>query len=109
MTGPQRTPASWYPAFYAACIVGMSILTMVDAQSLSDHRAWLPALEIIGAILLIMRRTTIAGVVILLAVYAFAAIHDLHSGHIPLHLVLFAGTAVLIAQLRSRPSPGADV
>ena len=47
--------------------------------------------------------------VILLVVYAVVAIHALRSGDIRLDLVLYAGTAVFIAQLRARPAPGGGV
>jgi hypothetical protein len=102
----RRSLPPWYAVFYAACITAMSIMTMADAQSLADHRAWLPAIEIIGVILLLVPRVRMAGMVVLLAVYGFAAIHAIHMGHVPLDLLLFAGTAVFIAQLPAFPSPG---
>jgi hypothetical protein len=106
--GPPRAAPAWYAVFYALfyalCITGMSVLTMTTAKSINDHRAWLPVIEIVGVVLLVVRRTAIAGLVVLLAVYGFAAIHSLHSGHIPLDLVLYAGTAVFIAQLRALPA-----
>ena len=104
MSGMQRAAPVWYAVFYALCIAAMGALTMTTARSMSDHRAWLPVLEIIGVVLLLVRRTAIAGVVLLLVVYGFAAVHSLHSGHIPLDLVLYAGTAVFIAQLRALPA-----
>jgi hypothetical protein len=109
MSGTQRATLMWYAVFYAVCIAAMSVVTITTAQSLSDHRAWLPAIEIIGAVLLLVRRTAIAGMAVLLVVYAVVAIHDLHSGHIRLDLVLYAGTAVFIAQLRALPAPGGGV
>ncbi len=101
----RRLPP-WYAVFYAVCITGMSILTMADARSLADHRAWLPAIEIIGVILLLVPRARMAGIVVLLAVYGFAAVHAIHKGYVPLDLLLYAGTAVFIAQLPAFPSPG---
>ncbi len=109
MSGTPRPAPAWYAVFYAVCIAAMSIVTMTTAGSLSDHRAWLPAIEIIGVVLLLVRRTAIAGVAILLVVYAVVAVHALHSGHIRLDLLLFAGTAVFIAQLRVLPPPGGGV
>lgn len=96
----------WFGVFYAACIIAMSLATMPHARSLSDHQAWLPAIEIIGAVLLIVGRTRLAGLVILLAVYTFAAVHTVHSGHVPLDLILYAGTAVFIAQSRAAAGSG---
>jgi hypothetical protein len=75
---------------------------MAHAPRLSDHRAWLPAIEILGAVLLIVGRTRLVGLVILLIVYAVVAVHNVHSGQVPLDLILFAGTAVFVAQLRGR-------
>ncbi|GEM_PF-5352438 len=109
MSGTQRPTPVWYAAFYAVCIAAMSVATMMTARSLSDHRAWLPVIEIIGVVLLLVRRAAIAGMVILLVVYAVVAIHALRSGDIRLDLVLYAGTAVFIAQLRARPAPGGGV
>lgn len=109
MSGMPRATPAWYAAFYAVCIVAMSVLTMTNAKSISDHRAWLPVIEIIGVVLLLVRRTATAGLVILLVVYGFATIHALHSGHIPLDLVLYAGTAVFIAQLRALPATGGSL
>jgi hypothetical protein len=35
-------------------------------------------------------------------VYAVVAIHTVRLGHVPLDMILFAGTAVFVAQLRGR-------
>jgi hypothetical protein len=109
MSATPRVTGVWYAMFYAACIAAMSVETMTTATSLRDHQAWLPAIEIMGVVLLVGRRTAIAGVAILLLVYAVVAVHSLHSGHVRLDLVLYAGTAVFIAQLRARPAPGSGV
>jgi hypothetical protein len=55
MTAAPRRLPPWYAVFYVACITAMSIMTMADAQSLTDHRAWLPVIEIIGVVLLLVR------------------------------------------------------
>jgi hypothetical protein len=106
VTAARRSLPPWYAVFYAACITAMSIMTMADAESLADHRAWLPAIEIIGVILLLVQRTRMAGMVVLLAVYGFAAIHAIHTGHVPIDLLLYAGTAVFIARLPAFPTAG---
>lgn len=107
MTSGQRFGGGlWFGVFYAACIIAMSLATMTHAPRLSDHRAWLPAIEIIGAALLIVGRTRLAGLVILLAVYAVVAVHSVHTGGVPLDLILFAGTAVFVAQLRAPGDSG---
>jgi hypothetical protein len=105
-SGRRGGDGLWFGVFYAACIIAMSLMTMPHAKRLSDHQAWLPAIEIIGVVLLIVGRTRLAGLVILLAVYAFAAVHTVHSGHVPLDLILYAGTAVFIAQFRAAAGRG---
>ena len=79
-------------------IVALSLQAMHGAVSLRDHHAWLPALEILGAVLLLGRRVQRAGLVILLAVYLIAAVVTLHMGHLPLYLVLYAGTAIFLVR-----------
>jgi len=97
MSGTRAQRAlHWYRLLYAACIVLLSVETMWHAKSHTDHRFWLPPIEVLGAALLAIRKTQRPGVIILLAVYAFAVIHTLHDGGAPTGLVLFAGTAIFI-------------
>ncbi len=94
----RRTSGRWFRALYVGCIVALSLQAMHGAVSLRDHHAWLPALEILGAVLLLGRRVQRAGLVILLAVYLIAAVVTLHMGHLPLYLVLYAGTAIFLVR-----------
>jgi len=83
---------------YVACIVALSVQTMTDARGLRDHHIWLAALEIIGALLLLSSAALQhVGLVILLAVYAVAAVVTIHAGHLPIYLALYAGTALYLA------------
>jgi len=85
-----------YRVFYAVCIGAMSILTVMQAGGASDHHAWLGVLELVGAILLVPRRTRTFGLAVLLAVFAVAIVLILHAGASPIHIVLYAGTAIFV-------------
>jgi len=93
---------AWYRAVYVSCIVVLSVLTMRHARDIVDHHFWLAALEILGAVLLLVRRTQVVGLWILLAVYAAAAIHGVLTGEVPAGLVVFAASAALIVYLDRR-------
>lgn len=99
---PRTTDAlAGYRVFYAVCIGAMSIVTVMQARGTSDHHAWLGVLELVGAILLVPRRTRTFGLAVLLAVFAVATALVLHAGASPIHIVLYAGTAVFVG-LRGR-------
>jgi hypothetical protein len=86
----------WYRVVYVACIVIMSVETMAHARNVTDHHFWLGGLEVIGALALLLRRTQLAGLVILLAVYAVVASHTVLTGGIPSAVVLFAASALVV-------------
>jgi hypothetical protein len=83
----------WYRAIYAACIVYLSVRTMLVATAVTDHHFWLAAIEIIGVVLFLFTTTRRAGFVALLVVYAIAALHDILVGHVPAALILYAVSA----------------
>lgn len=97
-TPHRQTPAGWFRLLYVGCIVALSLQAMREAVSLRDHHAWLPAFEILGALLLLGRRVQRVGLVILLAVYLLAAVLTLHMGHLPVYLLLYAGTAIFLVR-----------
>lgn len=103
-TPRRRASTAWFGPFYAACIIALSLQAILSLNGLRSHHAWVAALEIIGALLLIVRRSRIVGLVILLLVFTLAGVITVRSGHIPLYLMLYAGTAVLVAQLAAAPS-----
>jgi hypothetical protein len=90
---------SAYRATFVAIIIALSVQTMTYAKQFSDHHFWLAAIEIAACLLFLIRRTQIAGLALLLAVFSGAAIHDIVTGHIPFSLVLFGATAVTIVLL----------
>jgi hypothetical protein len=72
---------------------------MLSMHGIADHHGWLAALETIGAVMLIMPRVRKIGLVILLLVFVGATVIILRAGHLPIYLVLYAGTALFIYQL----------
>jgi hypothetical protein len=96
-SGPLRVTPAWYRFIYVACIVVLSVETMRSARALTDHRFWLAAIEIITALLLLVRRAQRFALVGLLAVYAVVAIHAVVTGKDPTPLILFAASAVVVA------------
>jgi hypothetical protein len=90
---------AWYRAIYVSCIVILSVLTMRHARDIFDHHFWLAGLEILGAVLLLLRGTQVVGLWILLAVYAVAATHGVLTGEVPAGLVVFGASAALIVYM----------
>jgi hypothetical protein len=95
----------WYRLTYVACIVALSVQTALGARNFADHHFWLAAIEIGAALLMLARRSQVAGLVLLLAVYAVAAAVTLHLGKSPAHLVLYAASAMLIVRLDPAGAP----
>jgi hypothetical protein len=100
--------AARYRVFYAACIAAMSVSSLVHAHGARDHHAWLAVVECVGAVLLVPRRTRRTGLVVLLAVFTVAIVLTLHARALPMHLVLYAGTTIFVAQ-RSVTAPAAPL
>lgn len=88
-----------YRVLFVAMIIGLSVETMMHAKRFSDHHFWLAAIEIVGCLLFLVRRTQVAGLSLLLATFSVAAIHDVASGYVPFALVLFGASAVTIVLL----------
>ena len=88
-----------YRVLFVAVILGLSVQTMTRAKQLTDHHFWLAAIEILGCLLFLARRTQIAGLCLLLATFSVAAIHDIVTGYVPFSLVLFGASAVTIVLL----------
>ncbi len=88
-----------YRVLFIAVIVGLSVQTMMRAKQFSDHHFWLAAIEIMGCLLFLVRRTQTAGLALLLATFSVAAIHDIATGSLPFSLVLFGASAVTIVLL----------
>lgn len=107
---PSTVPCglSWFRPFYVACIVALSAVSLRQTRGPHDHHAWLAALEIVGALLLLVLQTRRAGLVLLLFVYGVATALTVQNGQVPFHLVLYAGTAIFLAQFRSNPPPFRD-
>ncbi len=94
-----KSIARWYAPIYVACIVGLSLQTIVAARGISDHHFWLAAIEILAVLGLLWPPVRRASLVLLLLVYLCAAVITLHLGHLPIYLVLYAASAVCVVQL----------
>lgn len=89
----------WFRWIYAACILALSVQTVLSSGGSRDHARLLGTTEIVGALLSAAARTQLAGTMILLAVYFLAAIVHVHAGEVPLQIALYAATAVLSLRL----------
>ena len=93
---------------YVAYIVYASLKTMVVAPQLlvthaaghgtllGTHLYALALIEIMAAVGLLLPRLAPASTMLLLAVYAVAALIDLALGEAPVHLLLYAAIALLL-------------
>jgi hypothetical protein len=95
---------AWYRGVYAVCIGYLSVRTMLVATAITDHHFWLAGLELIGVVLFLFATTRRAGLVVLLVVYAIAAIHELIVGHVPAALVVYAVSAAALARPDVNPT-----
>jgi hypothetical protein len=88
-----------YRLIFATAIIALSVLTAIHAKRVTDHHFWLAAIEIVAALLFMVRRTQQIGMSLLLAVFAVVAVHDVATGEIPVSLLLFGATAIAIVML----------
>jgi bacteriorhodopsin len=88
-----------FRAVYVLFILWASATTVANAHE-TDHATvqleLLGLVEIAGALLFLIRRTQLAGLVLLLAVFAAATIMATLSGEMPLRFVYYATSAVFI-------------
>src|SRR5690348_18472896 len=114
MSSPVSTPPAMalsirriltaYRAAFVACIVALSVVTIVRSAGVHAHPEHVHALiigvvEITAALLFLFRRTQVAGVTGLLCVFTLAAVISIASGQAPFHLVLYAASAVAIVSM----------
>lgn len=93
-----------YRAAFVACIVALSVVTIVRSAGAHAHPEHVHApilgvVEITAALLFLFRRTQVAGVTGLLCVFTLAAVISTASGQAPFHLVLYAASAVAIVSM----------
>jgi hypothetical protein len=96
----------WYPPFFVACIVALSVQTLVQFRASGGRALWLATVEIVAAVGLLARPVRRAALLLLLAVFAVAAIITLHVGRsMPIYLLLYgAGAIAAVAMLDERTS-----
>jgi low temperature requirement protein LtrA len=108
--GPAGELSRWTFGFrliFVAFIVWASARTMVNAHSVSGGHsalalAVLGAVEIAGALLFMVRRTQLAGVIVLLLVFGAAAVMAVQLGQVPLGYFYYAATAAFIIAVDRR-------
>lgn len=88
-----------FRVIYAACIIALSVQTVLASRNWHDHARLLGTAEISGALLFTLARTQLAGTIVLLFVYFAAAVAHAYAGELPVQLVLYAATAVVILRL----------
>jgi hypothetical protein len=92
-----------YRATFVACIVALSALTMAHAPREHAHATVVACAEILGALLLLFRRTQRVGLAGLLLVFALAAVVTVATTRQPpVHLVIYAASAIVIVALDGR-------
>jgi hypothetical protein len=87
---------AWCRGIYVACIAYLSARTMLSATGMTDHHFWLAGIELVGALLFLVKATRRAGLVVLLVVYALVAVHDGLTGHVPTDLIIYGVAAAAL-------------
>ncbi len=95
---PQRALAV-YAVVFSLFIIWASARTAIDPGAHGGGIRYLAFAEIIGAILFLCGKTRPVGLVILLAVFAVAAVIELHLHEWPVRFVFYAASALLVHYL----------
>lgn len=98
------TLLSWYRITFVVLLLVASVLTMVDHD---HHGALLTAMEIVGALAFMWRRSQYIGAAILLGVFAFAAFLAIGQGWWATHLVQYAASVLFITAIDHKLSRSA--
>ena len=95
---PKRALAA-YAVVFSLFIIWASARTAIDPGPHGAGIRYLAFAEIIGAILFVWRKTRPVGLVILLVVFAIAAVIELHLHEWPVRFVFYAASALLVHYL----------
>ena len=98
---PKRALAA-YAVVFSLFIMWASARTAIDPGPHGGGIRYLAFAEIIGAILFVWRKTRPVGLVILLIVFAVAAVIELHLHEWPVRFVFYASACWCITFLDSR-------
>ncbi|HEY1631734.1 MAG TPA: hypothetical protein VGF56_10470 [Rhizomicrobium sp.] len=85
-----------YRWVFALLIAAASAQTLLTEGGANPHIAILAPVEIAAALLLLQRRSQVAGLMLLLAVLVAAQILTAVAGQYPMHFLQYAASAVLI-------------
>ena len=97
---PKRAVAA-YAVVFSLFIIWASARTAIDPGPHGEGIRYLAFAEIIGAILFVWRKTRPVGLVILLIVFAVAAVIELHLHEWPVRFVFYGASALLVHYLSS--------
>jgi hypothetical protein len=88
-----------YRVTFVALLSVASVEALLAGHEGGHNVAPLAAAELVGAVLLLWRRTQLPGACVLLAVFAVAQMLAALAGHWPTHLLQYAASTVLILTL----------
>jgi hypothetical protein len=97
---PKRAVAA-YAVVFSLFIIWASVRTAIDPGPHGGGIRYLAFAEIIGGILFVWGKTRPVGLVILLVVFAIAAVIELHVHEWPVRFVYYAASALLVQYLSS--------
>jgi hypothetical protein len=95
---PRRALAA-YAVVFSLFIIWASLRTAINPGPHDVGIRYLAVAEIAGAILFVWRKTRFLGLVILLAVFAIAAVVELHLREWPVRFVFYGASAFLVHYL----------
>lgn len=95
---PKRSLAA-YAVVFSLFIIWASARTAIDPGPHGTGIRYLAFAEIIGGMLFVWRKTRPVGLVILLVVFAVAAVIELHLHEWPVRFVFYAASALLVQHL----------
>src|SRR4051794_6200347 len=90
---PTRALAM-YAAIFSIFIACASLRTAANPGPHGSAIQALATVEVVGALLFAFRRTRLAGLVVLLAVFAVAVALELHMHELPLRFIFYAASAL---------------
>jgi hypothetical protein len=92
---PRRALTA-YAAIFSIFILWASLRTAINPAPHGLAIRCLALVEIAGALLFVLRKTRFIGLVILLVVFAIAAVVELHLREWPIRFVFYAATAFFV-------------
>jgi hypothetical protein len=99
-----RSALAAYAAVFCFFIVWASVRTAVNPAPHGAPVRLLAFVEIAGALLFALRGTRLIGLIVLLVVFAIAAVIELHLREWPVRFVFYAASALFVQYLSIQPA-----